>query len=173
VTSTRSSLLLLSFISAMVAACAPTLPSTPSTSSTSVPAITVDNPAMTISPRINLQDGQTVVVTVTGFGVGGKVWLSECATAADVTGLGCRLPLSDQPLLVTDDNRTGTATFAVRANAAVGQTVPAVTKPCVDQCVIVATLGAAAGYAIGSMRFGSAAASPAASAASEVNSGSP
>jgi len=51
-------------------------------------ALTVDHPTVTISPSTNLRDGQTVEVRVTGFGVGVKVFLSECAATMAVTDLG-------------------------------------------------------------------------------------
>jgi Neocarzinostatin family len=54
-----------------------------------VPALTVDHPTVTFYPSTGLIDGQEVTVHVTGFGVGGKVRLSECATAAAATALGC------------------------------------------------------------------------------------
>jgi hypothetical protein len=119
-----------------------------------VPALTVDRPTVTVTPGSHLRDGQTVEVQVTGFGVGGMVRLSECASAAEATDLGCGLPLSDQALLVTDEGRASNATFTVRANVSFGQTVPTATMPCTNRCVIVATLGPGFGYAVAPIAFG-------------------
>lgn len=85
---------------------------------TLVPALTVDHPTVTITPPSHLKDGQTVEVSVTGFGVGGKVWLSGCASASAVTDLGCGAQLAAQSFLVTDDTRAGSASLVVRAEAA-------------------------------------------------------
>ena len=64
-----------------------------------VPALTVHDPTVHVSPSTGLHDGQTVTVAVTGFGVGAKVWLSECASASDVSGEGCGAQLAAQTLL--------------------------------------------------------------------------
>lgn len=105
-----------------------------------VPALTVDHPTLTITPATGLVDGQSVEVRVTGFGAGGKVWLSECSSAAASTDLGCGLDLASQVVLVTDDNRAGSAQFVVRARAP-DQAPAGTTSPCTDQYVIVATIG--------------------------------
>ena len=46
-----------------------------------VPPLTVEHPTVIVIPSGGLHDGQTVVVRVTGFGLGGEVYVSECATA--------------------------------------------------------------------------------------------
>jgi hypothetical protein len=169
-------LLLGPFIAVAVAACgvAPTLqptltpsstptstfalasltPSAPTASETLVPALTVDHPTVTITPPNHLKDGQTVEVRVTGFGVGGKVWLSECASASVATDLGCGAQLAAQPFLVTDDTRAGSASLVVRAEAS-GKPVSAKSiSPCADRCVVVATLGDGYDYAVAPIAFG-------------------
>ncbi|MDQ6794664.1 MAG: neocarzinostatin apoprotein domain-containing protein [Chloroflexota bacterium] len=90
---------------------------TPSVTDAPVPALTVDRPTVIVSPSVHLKDGQVVEVRVTGFGVGGKVWLSECASAAAATDLGCGVDLAAQPFLVTDDNRAEAGSLVVRARA--------------------------------------------------------
>jgi hypothetical protein len=100
----------------------------------------VDHPALIVSPSSQIKDGMTVSVTVTGFGSGGKVWLSECASAAAATDLGCGGDLASQPFLVTDDNGTGSSSLVVHAHAAGRPPSPVLVK-CADQCVVVATLG--------------------------------
>jgi len=91
----------------------------PSTNPSSglVPALQTHNPTVTVSPSTNLTNGEQVSVRVTGFGIGGKVWLSECATA-DVNDLGCGNQLPAQTLLVTDNTGSGSMAFAVRSSAA-------------------------------------------------------
>ncbi len=88
-----------------------------------------------------------MVVRVAGFGVGGKVFLSECASAADATDLGCGAQLAGQPFLGTDATRAGEGTFTVQSHAASGP-LAAPTIACTDQCVIVATLGNGFAYAL-------------------------
>jgi hypothetical protein len=127
--------------------------STPPASETVVPALTVDHPMVTISPSTHLKDGQTVEVRVTGFAVGGKVWLSECASAAAATDLGCGEQLAAQPFLVTDDNRSGRATLVVRSSASAKALLAGPATTCVDQCVVVATLGIGYPYVIAPIAF--------------------
>jgi photosystem II stability/assembly factor-like uncharacterized protein len=105
------------------------------------PALTVDHPAVSVSPSRHLRDGQMVGVRVTGFAVGGKVFLSECASVAVASDLGCGAELAAQPFLVTDDGRTGRATFTVSASAPAGALGTNPLRPCADRCVIVASLG--------------------------------
>jgi hypothetical protein len=112
----------------------------------------VDQPTVTITQSNELRDGQTVQVSVSGFGVGGIVRLSECASAAVVTDLGCGAELAAQTMLVTDETRVGSASFVVHARAMSGPlTGPAVA--CADRCVIVATLGPGYGHAIAPIEF--------------------
>ncbi|MFI5100434.1 MAG: neocarzinostatin apoprotein domain-containing protein [Actinomycetes bacterium] len=118
-----------------------------------VPALTVDHPTVTVTPSSHLKDGQTVEVRVTGFGVGGKVWLSECASAPVATSLGCGSQLAAQTLLGTDDSRTGSSGFVVRASAARQAVAASPTSRCTDQCVVVATLGAGP-YVVAPIAFG-------------------
>jgi hypothetical protein len=118
----------------------------------SVPALTVDHPTLTVPPASHLTDGQMVEVRVTGFGVGGKVWLSECASAADATSLGCGRDLAGQLFLVTDDFRAGSSTFTVSANAPI-KYPSATVEACANRCVIVATLGDGYPYVVAPISF--------------------
>jgi hypothetical protein len=118
-----------------------------------VPALTVDDPQVRVAPSDHLADGQTVQVSVTGFGVGGIVRISECATASTANDLGCGLELAAQTILVTDDGRVGAAPFTVHARARAGPGVAAI-EPCTDRCLIVATLGPGFGFADATVRFG-------------------
>jgi hypothetical protein len=113
----------------------------------------VVNPTVTVTPSTHLKDGQDVVVGVTGFGVGGKVFLSECSSAAAATDLGCGSELAAQPFIVTDDNRTGFASLVVRASAP-GKAPPAgPVMPCRNKCVVVATIGGGYSYVVAPIAF--------------------
>jgi hypothetical protein len=113
-----------------------------------VPALTVDHPRVIVVPSDHLSDGQVIEVRVTGFGVGGKVWISECATSDAANGLGCGTDLAAQTFLVTGDDRAGATRFAVHAQAPVGPR-----QPCADRCVIVATQGPGFGFAYAAVDF--------------------
>lgn len=136
----------------------PALASTPpspaaSPSVTEVPALTVDHPVVTVRAGAGLVDGQLVRVEVSGFGVGGTVRLSECATAAAATDLGCGAQLAAQPLLATDDARAGAALFIVHDAASNRPLVATPTSPCGRSCVIVATLGGGYPFALAPIAF--------------------
>jgi hypothetical protein len=90
---------------------------------------------------------------VTGFGIGGKVWVSQCATASDINDEGCGQGPPEQTLLVTDDNGRGSVAFQVRSSAAAQPNSLTHTDPCANKCVLVATLGGGYGYASVRLRF--------------------
>ena len=115
-----------------------------------VPALTTIHPTITANPAGGLRDGQRVRVRVRGFGVGGKVWLSECGGGAVLTDLGCGRGLAAQTLLVTDEDRAATGTFVVR-DAAPTTPGPTPTVPCRPTCTLVATAGLGYGYATASV----------------------
>jgi hypothetical protein len=124
----------------------------PTVANTSVPAVSVDNPRVTVTPSTKLQDGQTVEVTVRGFGVGGKVLLSECASIADATSTGCGPEMAREVFLVTDDNRSGRSAFVVTRDTFVGLPTNE-TQPCTDRCVIVATIGDGLPFVVAPITF--------------------
>jgi hypothetical protein len=133
----------------------PTVPTTASAAPT-IPAAAVDlpramNPKVVIKPAGILVDGETVRVAVSGLW--GKVFLSECATAASASSGGCGPQLAAQPFLITDDSGTGFASFVVRGTAASTQ-LGTQLQSCVAQCVLVATLGYGYGYATAPLRIG-------------------
>lgn len=108
------------------------------------PAVTVDHPLVSVTPAQGLTDSETVEVRVTGFGVGGKVFLSECASAAAVNPIGCGAQLAAQTFLVTDDSRAGSGSFVIHVRAATKGLDGSSLVTCTSQCVIVATIGAIA-----------------------------
>jgi Neocarzinostatin family len=117
-----------------------------------VPALTVLNPRIIVTPATGLHNGETVTVSVTGFDVGGKVWLSECASAGDATDVGCGSGLASQTFLVTDDSRTGSTPFVVQATAS-DRSVGGAEHICRDQCVLVATVGGGFAFQIAPLSF--------------------
>lgn len=112
----------------------------PTVNETQVPALTVTDPRVSVTPDIDLREGEVVRVAVTGFSVGGKVWLSECSSAAVATDEGCGDQLAAQTFLVTRNDRTGTSSFVVHSTASSHELAGPFTR-CEDACVLVATLG--------------------------------
>jgi len=98
---------------------------------------------ITVTPATGLMDGQTVQVTVAGLHPEDKVWLSECATAADVNPFGCGTGLPEMPFLITDDTGHASGSFTVTADIPTAAEDGAI-QPCVT-CVLAAVSGDAAG----------------------------
>lgn len=113
---------------------------TSSRASAETNAATVD-----VVPHVGLVDGQTVHVTVHRFDPGGKVWLSECATVADVNPEGCGQQLAGQPFLLTSDSGDASGTFVVSARASARPYSTTRLLPC-SACVLVAVEGVVAGH---------------------------
>ena len=110
------------------------------------------NPHVVVKPSHNLDNGQKLTVSVSGFGSGGKFYISECATASDANRAGCGPGLPAQPFGVVNSEGTGSFTFIVTKKAATtpnGQP----SADCTNQCVIVATLGVANGFAYAPIEF--------------------
>lgn len=105
-----------------------------------------DQVTVTRSPSGNVRNGQRVHVMLSGFGHSAPVQLFECAFAALASAQGCGVALdSGRPVRVSADG-SANVTVAVHdyASAGPGQGQGR-TYPCLDNCVLVATLGA--GYA--------------------------
>ena len=90
---------------------------------------------------------------VSGFGQGGKFFLSECAAAANVSSLGCGGQLAAQPFGVADDSGSGSVHFTIRARARDGPSFNSTLASCRDDCVLVATVGDGYGYAYAPLAF--------------------
>lgn len=114
-----------------------------------------NDPMVNVSPDSGLVDGQRVTVTVSGFGVGNKVFLSECDHAEDASSLGCGLQLAAQPFVMTGTNRAGSANFDVSANAGEKPYNTTLSASCAQLCVIVATQGGNGAWAVTPIAFGS------------------
>ena len=82
-----------------------------------VPSLQTHDPMVIVTPSNNLSNGQQVEVRVTGFGLGGKVWLSECATATEANDQGCGHGLPAQTLQVTNNTGSGSMAFRVQSSA--------------------------------------------------------
>ncbi len=130
----------------------PTTTSTPAPTGPA-PALRTHTPTVIVTPSTNLTGGETVEVAVTGFGVGGKFWISECARAVDANTAGCGPPFG--VFGVTTTTGSGSQSFTVSSSAPTGPTATSSTLPCADQCVIVATVGIGYGYAYAPITFGS------------------
>jgi hypothetical protein len=110
------------------------------------PDLTYTELKMSVTPATGLRDGQTVKVTLTGWGVAGNVWLSECSSEGMVSTNGCGGDFTSQTLVVTGLDRSATADFVVRGTA---PNLPAVSPSavvCKTQCVIMATMGVGYGF---------------------------
>jgi len=119
-----------------------------------VPALTVDNPRVSVTPDTRLRDGQVVKVMVTGFGEYGKVWISECDHAEDANYLGCGPQLAAQPFVITNKHRAGSSNFNVYSPAPSRPLdTTSYLTPCSNLCVIVALHGSA--WAVARIAFGS------------------
>ena len=116
------------------------------------PAMYAPDPKVTVTPSRNLKNGQKVTVSVTGFESGGKFFLSECASASDSNSAGCGHQLAAQPFGITNSSGRGSFPFTVTTEAG--------TKPyskaraqCINQCVIVATVGINLEFAYAPIEF--------------------
>jgi hypothetical protein len=110
-------------------------------------------PAVAITSSTGLRDGQVIEVHVSGFGVGGKVYLSECGTASDANAAGCGQQLAAQPFLVTNAKGNGSGTFRVTTVAGTRPYDKQGTVPCTNSCVLVATGGVGVAFASTPLTF--------------------
>jgi hypothetical protein len=110
------------------------------------PAQTTVDPSVAVTPNNELVDGQRIMVTVAGFGVDSKVWLSECASISDLSDAGCGPRLAAQPSLMTDTRRAGSAVFVVHDRAAVMENNVTDVRPCRSACLVFAAGGGGFAY---------------------------
>jgi hypothetical protein len=109
---------------------------------------------VTVTPSSNLRNGEKVRVTVSGFGLGAKFFVSECANAKDVSAAGCGGQLALQDFGLTNMIGNGSYVVTVKNAAATG---PSPTKPfltCVESCVLVATGGEGGANSYAPLHFG-------------------
>jgi hypothetical protein len=114
-------------------------------------------PTVTVSPNEGLADDSTVTVTVRGFGVGEKVFLSECDSAQDANDLGCGPQLAAQPFITTGNDRSASGSFVLSERAASGPSPPTSGTFCAEFCVLVATQGDGFAWAVAPLAFESSA----------------
>ena len=139
-------------LSLMAAACGPNSgPSSARSTSTSTARFT--HPSVAVTPSSALTAGQQVQVHVSGFDIGGKVFLSECSSAAAANADGCGEQLAAQPFILTDESRSGSGTFTVESTAAGKPYNTADAIPCTTNCVLLATGGSGGGFAVAPLSF--------------------
>ena len=93
---------------------------------------------ISVTPSTNLRDGERVLVKVVGASPGERFRISECGSSTDANVYGCGDQLALQPFIDTRPTGTGSITFHVKVNAAIGQNNASVFQSCKDQCVIMA-----------------------------------
>ena len=121
--------------------------SAPSTSTTASVSISVaHNSKVAVTPSTNLHNGQDITVTLSGFGKGSRVWLSECAEAGlsgSIPAEGCGPQLAAEPFTIVDNSGSGSMAFVASATA--GNNIPSAPgyamESCSTNCVLVATSG--------------------------------
>lgn len=96
-------------------------------------------PTVTVRPSTDLHNGERVTVSVNGFGIGAKFWISECFSKADVGAQGCGQQLAAQPFGETGMQGSGSYEFTVSTRAATAPYDPASVVSCLNHCVLVAT----------------------------------
>jgi hypothetical protein len=110
-------------------------------------------PVVRVTPSTNLHNGEKVSVSVNGFGIGVKFWLSQCATASDATAQGCGEQLAARPFALTDMSGAGTFNFVVHTSAATKSGDTRLSRPCGDHCVLVVTGGGISTLQYAALRF--------------------
>ena len=110
-------------------------------------------PIVRVLPSRYLHNGEKVLVRISGFGIGSKFWLSECATASDVNASGCGSQLAAQPFGLTDLSGAGSFSFVVRTSAATTPYSTKLRRTCADQCVLMVTDGSDAAMARAQLTF--------------------
>jgi hypothetical protein len=112
------------------------------------------SPTVTVNPSNHLHNGEKVTVTVTGFGLGTKFFLSECASVKDVNSRGCGEQLAGQPFGLTNMIGTGSYDFDVTSTAAAKTNQPRPNYSCSDDCVLVVTGGSGGSVFYAKVGFG-------------------
>lgn len=107
-----------------------------------------------VTPSSNLRSGEKVRVTVSGFGVGAKFFVSECADAKDVSLGGCGGQLALQNFGLTNMIGAGSYVFTVKNVAPKGLSPDGPFLKCVSNCVLMATGGIGGANSYATLRFG-------------------
>ena len=111
------------------------------------------SPTLSITSSTGLRNGQVIEVHVSGFGIGRKVFLSECGSESDANDAGCGQQLAAQPSLVTNAKRNGSGTFRVTTVAGTRPYDMQGSVPCTNSCVLVATGGVGLAFATTPLTF--------------------
>jgi hypothetical protein len=110
-------------------------------------------PRVSVSPSSNLRDGEKVRVTVSGFGLGAKFFVSECADSQDVSPGGCGEQLALQNFGLTNMIGDGSYVVTVKNVAATGPSPNGPIRTCLNSCVLVATGGEGGASSYATLRF--------------------
>lgn len=108
---------------------------------------------VTVTPSSHLRDGETVRVTVSGFGLGAKFFVSECADAKEISAAGCGGQLALQDFGLTNMIGGGSYVVTVKNVAATGRSSTGPVKACVHACVLVATGGEGGARSYATLNF--------------------
>jgi len=114
---------------------------------------------VTVRPSSNLRNGEKVRVNVSGFGLGAKFFVSECADVHDVNPAGCGGQSALQNFGLTNMMGAGSYVITVKNVAATGRSPGGPFLPCATTCVVVATGGEGGAHSHATLRFARGAAS--------------
>jgi hypothetical protein len=109
---------------------------------------------VTVTPASNLRNGEKVRVTVSGYGLGAKFFVSECADAKDVSPGGCGGQLALQNFGLTNMMGSGSYVVTVKNVAATGLSPKGPFRTCLNNCVLTATGGEGGANSYVPLRFG-------------------
>lgn len=107
-----------------------------------------------VTPSSILRNGEKVRVSVSGFGLGAKFFVSECANAQEVNPAGCGGQLALQSFGLTNMIGDGSSVVTVRNRAATGLSPKGPFLACLRNCVLVATSGEGGASSYATLRFG-------------------
>jgi hypothetical protein len=107
-----------------------------------------------VTPSSHLRSGEKVRVTVSGFGLGAKFFVSECADAKDVSAAGCGGQLALQDFGLTNMIGDGSYVVTLKNVAATGSSPIGPFLTCVNSCVLVATGGEGGANSYAPIHFG-------------------
>jgi hypothetical protein len=120
----------------------------------SAAGITGRHSHVVVSPSSDLHNGEKVRVTVSGFGLGAKFFVSECAAATDVSPGGCGGQLALQDFGLTNMIGDGSYVVTVKNVAAIGLSPKGPFRMCAANCVLTVTGGGGGANSYAPIRFG-------------------
>jgi Protein of unknown function (DUF4232) len=94
-------------------------------------------PLVTATPASGLHNGEPITVHLEKYKANSTFFLSECASATNVSTAGCGDEIESQTFGVTDEFGRGSVTFYVSSTATNAPGVSSPSAPCKAECVIV------------------------------------